>query len=161
MHMSLTDDMLLTLTKYTDGVVPNGMLSDIARYAGVSRERVRQRAVKLNLLTNQPRKRCIECDVRMRYTRGNYCSNDCRRKALESRLSSKNCEKCGKEFKFRPNEDTNVIPRKFCSRECYRSSRKRVDISVTCKGCGNQFMSRPYFKNKYCSHPCYVQNMNK
>lgn len=171
--MNKIDDFLLVFMKYTDNQVPHGLLSDIARLLGKSRERVRQRAEFLKLTSHRTVvgiRLCEVDQVPLGPNKHKYCSTRCARAARVARLPKMNCLQCGKEFAYLNSQDNNLLPRKFCSNPCYSEYRilesiKNRDVNKiikVCIGCGMSFNVKPSrYDQKYHSHHCYAQNQTK
>lgn len=155
------DKTIALITKYTDGQLPHGILTEIADIFEVSRERIRQRAAALSLvpITAFPKEKyCLECGgVRAIYTH-KYCSYECHRKAVLKRFPKRVCIECGKEF-IAQEIGRNVNPRKFCTMYCYTKYRnnksERHLYEKECVGCGDKYQSY-FLKSRYHSFQCYV-----
>ena len=69
------------------------------------------------------------------------------------------CRQCGT-----PYEAYNMGRNMFCSRECraaYRQAQGIDQIERLCAGCHEPFLSNKYVKRKYCTHACYVCQMQR
>ena len=123
------DEFLLIFMKYTNNQIPYGLATDISKLLDISRERVRQRINKLNLLSSKSKeltnRYCIICKkVRPSY-KSKYCTRECFRENLLKRALKKKCLICKKIFLIKSYQETNISPRKYCSIECAGIGRRK------------------------------------
>lgn len=153
-------------------MVPMGTFSFIARELGVSRERVRQRAERLNISTVRifgTERVCACGKIFMVPTWSNkmFCSRTCSSRFRTHKLIEFTCQFCNKSFIVR---DTVVRRRqKYCNRSCNMKNNwakglihrpRRKMLIRTCSGCGSIFeTNRP--DQKYHSHPCFINHLNR
>jgi len=72
------------------------------------------------------------CPFYMKRSKHHFCSRECYRKWRKEKIPTKQCERCGKEFKVPSKKN-----KRFCSRECYdkwRSKNKRGENNPNWKG---------------------------
>jgi|SRR3990167_5414357 len=117
------DTQILMVTKLTQGQIPQGTLSQIARMNNVSREWVRLRANKLNVvsvreITQGGLTYCIICKTEIRSKNGNkkYCSPKCYKEyRFKTYWTTIKCKTCGKEKSW--YKKSVRIPT-YCSKQC-------------------------------------------
>lgn len=116
------DQELKMITDLTGGQIPYGTLTKIAKINNVSREYVRQKANRLDLIPfyviSVKVKYCINCKKEFNSTRGGkkHCSPKCYKEyAYKKYWTSKKCKICGKDIVFL--KSINRIPI-YCSKTC-------------------------------------------
>lgn len=97
--------------------------SDIARKAGVSRQRIHRLERKFKVCTMAPSgsiklipRPCPTCGKQMRLKGRKYCSMKCR--VVSTLRVSLTCPICGKEF-VRRWSDVKKYKKNFCSKHCH------------------------------------------
>lgn len=124
----------------TDGHVPQGVLSEISRKLGVSRERIRQIAKREGYIMNRSKKvrkvfECVNCHKEFSVNRINqkYCSLKCRIEHRKKRyFITFKCQICGKEKTQYKSKGSGV----FCSKTCHgrylgQFGRRKVPFEET------------------------------
>jgi len=94
-----------------------------------------------------------------RATESNYCSGECKYKALSDNLRdqvSLECDHCGEEFSKKPSQ---VWERNFCSKECWYQSQTVTHREFNCHYCGRRFERQvgdfdPGAGRIFCSQEC-------
>lgn len=113
--------------KLTGGKIFPGILSEIAKEVGVTRERVRQIAKAEGYLmphqvTNKHISVCRICGKKFEgRTVAKYCSTKCYEIKKASYWTKKPCAQCGKIFTFRTSLTRIGREPQFCSKSCYGS----------------------------------------
>ena len=100
---------------------PNKPAAHIARELGVSRERVRQLLVELDLPTNTARKPvyCIDCGKRRRNsTKTGYCRKCWIKYQYEQSLITLICDSCGLSFRRQRKYVDFNYHHYFCNHRC-------------------------------------------
>ena len=112
------DKILKIIAKYTGGQMPHGIFTDLTTVFDLSRERIRQKAMKLGLIAfsavNNGKRNCVFCRKEFNSKNARYCSEKCRIKAHKQKyLITMICEVCGKQ-----KEVSKKRPSKYCSWKC-------------------------------------------
>ena len=121
---------------------PKALAINIAREVGVSRERVRQILVRLDLPTSFPREPtnwCCFCVKPIREGRL-YCNQKCNERAHRAQVV---CRACGAGFSLRlsayhARSRRSKVDGLWCSRACWNNNHRHQDL---CKNSSLSFMA--------------------